>query len=164
MTADLIIPAVLLVTFVAAVLLIGFIIYWQAYFHIHRVSLRPKSGGKVVGFFHPHCSAGGGGERVLWKALQVLGELQEEDGSSKSKQKNKLKLHAVIYTIDPPTENYERDLRAHVKTRFSIEISPLLPLYFVHVDHCAHYLGEYKYLLLDCSVFTVLLCKRILKH
>ncbi len=32
----------------------------------------------VIGFFHPHCSAGGGGERVLWKFIQTLGELKEE--------------------------------------------------------------------------------------
>ena len=26
----------------------------------------------VVGFFHPYCNAGGGGERVLWTALRAL--------------------------------------------------------------------------------------------
>jgi len=26
----------------------------------------------LVGFFHPYCNAGGGGERVLWIAVQAL--------------------------------------------------------------------------------------------
>lgn len=26
----------------------------------------------VIGFFHPYCNAGGGGERVLWIAVQAL--------------------------------------------------------------------------------------------
>ena len=26
----------------------------------------------VIGFFHPYCNAGGGGERVLWMAVQAL--------------------------------------------------------------------------------------------
>lgn len=25
-----------------------------------------------VGFFHPYCNAGGGGEKVLWVAIQAL--------------------------------------------------------------------------------------------
>jgi hypothetical protein len=47
---------------------------------------------KVIAFFHPHCFAGGGGERVLWKAIQVLGELHEQG----------FPLSVVIYTIDEP--------------------------------------------------------------
>jgi len=26
----------------------------------------------IIGFFHPYCNAGGGGERVLWIAVQAL--------------------------------------------------------------------------------------------
>lgn len=51
----------------------------------------------VIAFFHPYCSAGGGGERVLWKAVQVLGELQQHG----------LALEVVIYTIDKPRANYK---------------------------------------------------------
>lgn len=28
--------------------------------------------GIVVGIFHPYCNAGGGGERVLWAAVQAI--------------------------------------------------------------------------------------------
>lgn len=31
-----------------------------------------KTSGKVVGFFHPYCNAGGGGERVLWCAIRAI--------------------------------------------------------------------------------------------
>ena len=36
----------------------------------HEVS--EGRGIKVVGFFHPYCNAGGGGERVLWVAIRAL--------------------------------------------------------------------------------------------
>lgn len=26
----------------------------------------------VVGFFHPYCNSGGGGERVLWAAVSAI--------------------------------------------------------------------------------------------
>ena len=35
---------------------------------LHGGSLKPV----VVGFFHPYCSAGGGGERVLWQSIRAL--------------------------------------------------------------------------------------------
>ena len=36
---------------------------------------QPLPDGKTpvtVGFFHPYCNAGGGGERVLWVAIRAL--------------------------------------------------------------------------------------------
>lgn len=51
----------------------------------------------VIAFFHPYCSAGGGGERVLWKAIQVLGDLHGQG----------LSLEVVIYTIDEPKASYK---------------------------------------------------------
>jgi hypothetical protein len=54
---------------------------------------------KVVAFFHPHCSAGGGGERVLWKAVEALGDMRADAG---------LPISVVIYTIDTPQENYKQ--------------------------------------------------------
>lgn len=32
----------------------------------------------MVGFFHPYCNAGGGGERVLWTAVAAL-QREEKD-------------------------------------------------------------------------------------
>src|SRR6056300_1172520 len=42
-----------------------------------KTDINEDDGTFVVGFFHPRCSAGGGGERVLWKSIQALGELKE---------------------------------------------------------------------------------------
>jgi alpha-1,2-mannosyltransferase len=41
----------------------------------------------VVGFFHPYCNSGGGGERVLWQAVQAVQALSHE-------------IHILIYTGD----------------------------------------------------------------
>ena len=38
----------------------------------------PNEGTYTLAFFHPYCSSGGGGERVLWKIVQALGEIKEE--------------------------------------------------------------------------------------
>jgi alpha-1,2-mannosyltransferase len=86
----------------------------------------------VVGFFHPFCSAGGGGERVLWKAIQVLGDLHDKG----------LPLEVVVYTIDSTKESYKEDLLQHVQTRFSITPSKSLPLTFVHLQEYAHFLDR----------------------
>jgi len=40
--------------------------------HLRRVGDGQKPKPLVIGFFHPYCNAGGGGERVLWIAVQAL--------------------------------------------------------------------------------------------
>jgi hypothetical protein len=116
-----------------------------------------REGPTVVAFFHPYCSSGGGGERALWKAIQVLGDLYDKG----------LSLEIVIYTVDPPKESYKEgvylnvpcmrcvssgltlliccvplDLLRHVQSRFSITPSEALPLKFVHLHEYAHFLGK----------------------
>ena len=81
----------LLICIVCALLLFVFIVSCRIKFR------KCTKDAKVVGFFHPFCSAGGGGERVLWKAIQVLGDLHDKG----------LALEVVIYTIDPPKESYK---------------------------------------------------------
>lgn len=67
-----------------------------------RQELRDKSPHAckvVLGFFHPYCSGGGGGERVLWKMVQDIGSLRERGFS----------VQIVIYTVDKPTTtNYKQ--------------------------------------------------------
>ena len=86
-----------------------------------------------VAFFHPNCASGGGGERVLWTAIQVLSEIVQSG----------LPIRVVIYTADPPREGYTNDLLIHVQSRFSISISTSLPLQIVHLRDTA--VGEYWY-------------------
>ncbi|CEQ40098.1 SPOSA6832_01681 [Sporobolomyces salmonicolor] len=64
---------------------------------------------RVVGFFHPYCNAGGGGERVLWTALACM-QRRDEDGDV-----------YVVYTGD--TGVNKDDMLARVQNRFGITLS-----------------------------------------
>jgi ALG11 mannosyltransferase N-terminus len=95
-------PLVLLLTLLFIVVVVGHRAYaWQ---RRRQSSLscqgqNTPTNGTVMAFFHPHCSAGGGGERVLWKMVQVLGNLVEQRG---------LSIHqVVIYTVDAPSPTYQ---------------------------------------------------------
>ena len=88
---------------------------------------------KVLGFFHPNCAAGGGGERVLWSAIAVLGKLHDRG----------LQLNVVIYTYIPDLKNelskvdeelYKEKVLKFASSRFSIKISPSLPIKFVFLE------------------------------
>lgn len=119
----------------------------------------PNDNTFTIGFFHPYCSSGGGGERVLWKAIQALGELKEgklmDRRTNKSKKSvstsadddclnNCKNIMVVIYTVDEPSATYEKDLLAHVRERFSISIPKSLSLHFVHLDKEKHLLQKSK--------------------
>jgi alpha-1,2-mannosyltransferase len=120
----------------------------------------PNDNTFVIGFFHPHCSSGGGGERVLWKAIQALGEMKEgklmDRRTNKSKKSvsitttdddrlnNCKNLMVVIYTVDEPSATYEKDLLQHVRERFSITIPKSLSLHFVHLHEEKHLLQKSK--------------------
>lgn len=77
----------------------------------------------VVGFFHPFCAGGGGGERVLWRAVRAVAELSKDLEHP---------LHVLIYTGDvgiPP-----EDILSGVSRQFDISIEPAaLPVSFVYV-------------------------------
>ncbi|KAI0592770.1 hypothetical protein F4775DRAFT_167107 [Biscogniauxia sp. FL1348] len=63
----------------------------------------------VVGFFHPFCNAGGGGERVLWAAVRAT-------------QRRWPKAKIVVYTGDHDVSKDK--MLARVKNTFSIDIHP----------------------------------------
>ncbi|KAK4148780.1 glycosyltransferase [Chaetomidium leptoderma] len=63
----------------------------------------------IVGFFHPFCNAGGGGERVLWAAIRAT-------------QERWPKAKCVVYTGD---HGVTKDaILARVKNRFNIHLHP----------------------------------------
>ncbi|KAG7088859.1 hypothetical protein E1B28_012813 [Marasmius oreades] len=64
---------------------------------------------RLVGFFHPYCNAGGGGERVLWAAVAAL-------------QRNEPEVISVVYSGDVDTSKEE--IIEKVKTRFGITLDP----------------------------------------
>ncbi|KAI1799068.1 glycosyltransferase family 4 protein [Daldinia bambusicola] len=63
----------------------------------------------IVGFFHPFCNAGGGGERVLWAAVRAT-------------QKRWPNAKIVVYTGDH--EIIKDNMLSRVKNTFSIDIHP----------------------------------------
>lgn len=70
-----------------------------------------------IGFFHPYCDAGGGGERVLWCAVRAL-------------QKSYPNVKIVVYTGDlnaSPDEIIKR-----VNTRFNITFLREIEIIYLH--------------------------------
>nr|AIT18233.1 TerpI [Mucor circinelloides] len=62
-----------------------------------------------LGFFHPYCNAGGGGERVLWTALRDV-------------QRDFSNVICVVYTGD--IEATKEQIINKVKTNFNISLNP----------------------------------------
>ena len=140
--------AVCLVTLLLVLLCLAVVTCRRRVTNRLRATQQQRQGrGKIVAFFHPHCSGGGGGERVLWKALQVLGDMAEQQQSSSSSSSDKqqqqqppLIQRVMVYTIDPPTPHYARTVLQHAQTRFAIAISDKLKIQFVHLDAYKHLL------------------------
>ncbi|KAK7720173.1 asparagine-linked glycosylation protein [Botryosphaeria dothidea] len=63
----------------------------------------------VVGFFHPFCNAGGGGERVLWAAIRAT-------------QKRWPRAICVVYTGDHDVD--KATIIQKVEDRFNIQLHP----------------------------------------
>lgn len=98
------------------------------YFYIGRI--RRSSHQQVHAFFHPYCSGGGGGERVLWKIVQSL-------------QTSNPTVKVVIFSIDPPDTD-EKKVREEAQRRFDVTISH--PVYLVSLEDCRDYLNPRPFL------------------
>ncbi|KAI1199377.1 glycosyltransferase family 4 protein [Nemania serpens] len=70
---------------------------------------RDREWDGIVGFFHPFCNAGGGGERVLWAAVRAT-------------QRRWPKAKIVVYTGDHDVSKDE--MLSRVQNTFSIAIHP----------------------------------------
>ncbi|PTU17146.1 hypothetical protein P175DRAFT_0505304 [Aspergillus ochraceoroseus IBT 24754] len=71
----------------------------------------------IIGFFHPFCNAGGGGERVLWEAVRAT-------------QKRWPKAVCAIYTGD--YEVTKATMLERVQTRFNIQLhAPTVELLYL---------------------------------
>lgn len=87
-----------------------------------RFAIAP--GSTVVGFFHPFCAGGGGGERVLWRAIHALARLSKE---------NNRPLHVLVYTGDQGMSPAE--ILSGVHRQFQIPLdSAELPVSFVYLN------------------------------
>ncbi|KAI5840801.1 hypothetical protein DFP73DRAFT_557907 [Morchella snyderi] len=70
--------------------------------------------GIIVGFFHPFCNAGGGGERVLWAAIRAT-------------QKKYPNAMCVVYTGDHDAD--KATILSRVENRFDIHLEPTRVLF-----------------------------------
>ncbi|GAA5977613.1 hypothetical protein JCM10908_005038 [Rhodotorula pacifica] len=73
---------------------------------------------RIVGFFHPYCNAGGGGERVLWTALACMQREEQSDVG---------RTFFVVYTGDVGIgagKASKEEVLAKAQARFGIEIDP----------------------------------------
>ena len=123
-----------IVTFVlscVAISLLGIFIFRRKFHSLRLKSISASSleSSISIGFFHPHCRGGGGGERVLWKAIEGISQLNEDScddltkADGKKSLKRKKKLHVVVYTSDPKTEGYHKGMYfAHIMA-FSYQIT-----------------------------------------
>ncbi|KAG8622760.1 hypothetical protein KVT40_009271 [Elsinoe batatas] len=75
----------------------------------------------VIGFFHPFCNAGGGGERVLWAAIRAT-------------QSRCPKALCVVYTGDHDVD--KRAMLQNVETRFNIRLhAPRVVFLYLSTRH-----------------------------
>ncbi|KAJ4443320.1 hypothetical protein ANN_04988 [Periplaneta americana] len=77
-----------------------------------------KDGIFSVGFFHPYCNAGGGGERVLWCAIKAM-------------QIRYANLKVVVYTGD--LDSSPEEILKRAEQRFNIKL--VQPVQFVYLRH-----------------------------
>ncbi|CBK21623.2 uncharacterized protein [Blastocystis hominis] len=88
---------------------------------------------KTVGFFHPYANSCGGGEKVLWCAVQALQEIAEFQP-----------IHCVIYTGDTCSseeilETTKRILHIDIKPSFHLEFVRLSKRTWLEAFHYPHF-------------------------
>ncbi|ORY83910.1 hypothetical protein BCR37DRAFT_402462 [Protomyces lactucae-debilis] len=85
---------------------------------LRQQSLRRLARPVVVGFFHPYCNAGGGGERVLWAAIR-------------STHAHFPETFCVVFTGD--VESNQDAIISRARDAFGIEVDASR-LHIVHLD------------------------------
>ncbi|KAK0167122.1 hypothetical protein PV327_004561 [Microctonus hyperodae] len=88
------------------------LIYWKRKFSKRREKCDKNK--IIIGIFHPYCNAGGGGERVLWGAIQAI-------------QRKYSNVRIVVYTGD--LEADPEAILNHVRRIFNIELNPIEFIY-----------------------------------
>ncbi|GMH66743.1 hypothetical protein TL16_g04499, partial [Triparma laevis f. inornata] len=73
----------------------------------------------TIGFYHPHCAQGGGGERVLWKIIESLATSSLSDGSILDSSNPKCLKQIIIYTCD---QMEKEKIFEEVERKFGIEL------------------------------------------
>ncbi|KAG1796896.1 glycosyltransferase family 4 protein [Suillus variegatus] len=76
---------------------------------IKNLGISTTSNPQFIGFFHPYCNAGGGGERVLWTAIAAT-------------QRAHPNCVSLVYTGD--VDATKEQIIAQVEARFNISLDP----------------------------------------
>nr|XP_039254200.1 GDP-Man:Man(3)GlcNAc(2)-PP-Dol alpha-1,2-mannosyltransferase-like [Styela clava] len=111
-TISLIIAATSCIIFLFGIYLLKF------YTRLKKRKQSAQSMDKItIGFFHPYCNAGGGGERVLWCAVRAL-QIKYPD------------IRCIIYTGDYDAS--PEDILSHAKEKFNIVLPKKVDFIFLH--------------------------------
>ncbi|ODV94118.1 hypothetical protein PACTADRAFT_24013, partial [Pachysolen tannophilus NRRL Y-2460] len=104
---------------------------------------------RIYGFFHPYCNAGGGGEKVLWKAVETTLNFNSKN-------------IVLIYTGD---EESPKDILINVERRFGYKFNPKR-IVFIYLYK--RYLIEPStwpyFTLIGQAIGTLLLCYEALSN
>ncbi|KAF7776779.1 CAZyme family GT4 [Agaricus bisporus var. burnettii] len=76
---------------------------------LQQLGIPPNEPKKLIGFFHPYCNAGGGGERVLWTAVAAM-------------QRNEPEVVSIVYSGD--IDATKESILGKVQARFDIQLDP----------------------------------------
>ncbi|RHZ89423.1 hypothetical protein Glove_14g13 [Diversispora epigaea] len=97
----------------------------------------------LLGFFHPYCNAGGGGERVLWTAIRSIQEKYSH-------------VMCVVYTGD--TQVTKEDILKKIEARFSIQLNPnTIEFVFLNKRHWVEDVRYPRFTLLGQSLGSMVL-------
>ncbi|CAG8523219.1 6588_t:CDS:10, partial [Ambispora gerdemannii] len=100
----------------------------------------------IIGFFHPYCNAGGGGERVLWTTIY---NIQQQE-----RYKN---VACIVYTGD--TDVTKSEILDKVKLRFNISLNPdALAFVYLYKRHWIEDSRYPRFTLLCQSIASIFLC------
>ncbi|KAF3934645.1 hypothetical protein ABW20_dc0102998 [Dactylellina cionopaga] len=102
----------------------------------------PPKSDVIVGFFHPYCNAGGGGERVLWAAIHA-------------NQQHHPNILNIVYTGDHVSK---ATILSNVQLRFDITLDSSL-VQFIHLQkrHMVSSSSWPRFTLLGQSLGSVIL-------
>ena len=115
-----------------------------------RLFLRPKA--KTIGFMHPNASASGGGERVLWAAVQSLRTHFED--------------YEIIIYLRADEKLTESEIIASTKKCFGLDLSQNPPI-FIKINGCKYAdPHKYKFLTLIMEALGSILAtlESVIKH
>jgi hypothetical protein len=121
-----------LVVLVACVALAALSVHTRWRRRRYHAARRAKKGERplVVAFLHPYADGGGGGERVLWRCVAELYDIDA-------------RTHVIIYTGDDPATSSPAATIARAASLFNIPPLPTTPT-FVYLKR-RHYLEAARY-------------------